>query len=139
MPLLDQNGVPITHRVCKTISDTMTLEVRVWPRTFVWDFGDSHGQTIQCPDIAACRDGVGLPFTDPRTPSPIAHPYQWSSFGANGDADAYSIRLGITFGAQYRFSMNGGSTSGWQGLGDRDVAWSATHQVQEAQAVLTRP
>jgi hypothetical protein len=139
MLVLDDNGVPLTHRVCKTISDTMTVEVRVWPRTFMWNFGDNREQTVQCPEIAACPGGIGMPFTDPHTPSPIAHPYTWSSLGANGDADAYTIRVGITFGAQYRFRINGSSTSGWQGLGDRDFAATANHQVQEAQAVLTRP
>jgi hypothetical protein len=137
--LLDGDGAPVTHRECQTRSDTLTVDVRVWPKTYQWTFGDNHGTTIRCPCIAACPAGLGLPYTDPRTPSPIAHAYKWSSLGANGAAHAYTIRLGITFGAEYRFSINGASPSGWQSLGDRDLAWSASHQVQEAQAVLTRP
>jgi len=137
--LLDGDGAPRTRRECQTFSDSMTVEVRVWPKTFVWSFGDNGGRTISCPDVAACRAGVGQPYTDPHSPSPIAHAYQWSSLGANGDADAYTIGLRITFGAQYRFSTNGGSLNGWQGLGERDLSRSASHQVQEAQAVLTRP
>ena len=136
---LDANGTPLTHEECRTLSDTMTVEVRVWSRTFAWSFGDDNGTTISCPDATACPAGVGQPYTDPRSPSPIAHAYRWSSLGANGVADAYTIGLRITFGAQYRFSTNGGSLNGWQGLGDRDLSWTATHKVQEAQAVLTGP
>jgi len=31
-----------------------------------------------------------------------------------------------------------GAGSGWQSLSGRNLTWSASHQVQEAQAVLTR-
>jgi hypothetical protein len=137
---LDAGGSPVTHNECHTIIDTFTVEVRAWPKVFQWNFGDDQGKTVPCADTAAaCPNGAGRPFTDPYTPSPIAHAYRWSSLGANGDADAYSIGLGITFGAQYRFSVNGGSRTGWEGLDDRDLSWSTRHQVQEAQAVLTRP
>ena len=137
--LLDEGGAPVTHRECRPVTDTLTVEVRVWPRAYEWSFGDEHGMTIRCPDIGACTAGLGLPYTNPRTPSPIAHAYRWTSLGRNGDADAYTIRLAIMFGAQYRFSANGESLSGWQSLGERDLAWTALHRVQEAQAVLTRP
>jgi hypothetical protein len=138
-PVLDDNGAPISRRECQIISDSLTVEVRVWPKTFVWSFGDEHGQTIPCRDIAACPQGIGLPYVNARTPSPIAHTYTWSSLGANGAADAYTIGLEITFGAQHRFSTNGVSSSGWESLGDRSLGWTESHQVQEAQAVLTRP
>ena len=83
-------------------------------------------------------DALGQPFVDSRHPSPVQHPYRWSSLGVNGAQDAYTIRLGINFGAQFRVTVNG-STGGWQGLPTRDLSWSASHRVQEAQAVLTRP
>jgi hypothetical protein len=137
--LLDEGGAPVSHRECRAVSDTLTVEVRAWPRAYQWMFGDEHGTRVHCPDIDACTAGLGLPYTNPRTPSPIAHAYRWTSLGKNGDADAYTIRLAITFGAQFRFSTNGASLSGWESLGDRDLAWTARHRVQEAQAVLTRP
>jgi hypothetical protein len=137
--LLDPDGAPRTRRDCRTIRDTLTVELRVWPKTYAWRFGDDRSKTVHCPGIAACPQGIGQPYVSPHAPSPIAHTYTWSSLGANGASDAYSIGLGITFGAQYRFSINGGSSSGWQMLDERDLSWSATHQVQEAQAVLTRP
>jgi hypothetical protein len=117
----------------------MTVQVRAWPRAFHWSFGDNNDQTVACPDLSTCGSGIGHPFVDPREPSPIAHTYHWSSLGANGANDAYAVGLVITFGAQFRFSINGHSDSGWQSLADRSLAWSALHRVQEAQAVLTRP
>ena len=136
---LDSGRAPVTRRECHTVSDTLTVEVRAWPRQFDWSFGDSESQPVLCPAVAACPAGIGLPFVDSRTPSPIAHAYRWSSLGQNGLADAYTVQLRINFGAQYRFSTNGASSSGWQTLADRALSWSASHQVREAQAVLTRP
>src|SRR5438105_6615756 len=95
--VLDGDGAPVTHRECQTITDTLTVELRVWPRAYQWTFGDKHGTSIPCPDIAACTAGLGTAYTDPHSPSPIAHAYRWSSLGINGAADAYTIRLGITF------------------------------------------
>ena len=136
---LDEAGAPVTHRECHAVADTLTVELRVWPRAYAWSFGDEHDMTLRCPDLAPCTAGLGLPYTNPRTPSPIAHAYRWTSLGRNGDADAYTIQLAITFGAQFRFSTNGASPSGWEALDDRDLAWTASHRVQQAQAVLTRP
>ena len=118
--------------------DTLTVEVRAWPRVYHWQFGDAGEQSVLCPTISACTAGLGRAYTDPRTPSPIRHAYGWSSLNVNGAADAYTVGLTITFGAQYRFSLNGESMSGWQDLPDRELGWSASHRVQEAQAVLTR-
>jgi len=112
--------------------------VRAWPRVYHWEFGDTRDQFVRCPDVSACTAGLGRAYTDPRTPSPIRNAYGWSSLNVNGEADAYTIRLGITFGAQYRFSLNGTSSGGWEGLPDRELSWSAAHKVQEAQAILTR-
>ena len=139
LPELDATGTPITHQECHPLVDTMTVEVRAWSKAYEWSFGDQHGKTIYCADIAACPAGLGQPYTDPASPSPIAHAYQWSSLGANGAADAYTIGLQITFGAQYRFSTNGGALTDWQALDDRDLTWTASHQVREAQAVLSVP
>jgi hypothetical protein len=132
-------AAPTTHQACSVVYDTLTVQVRAWPKTFLWSFGDSHTQTVTCPELSACTSGLGLPFTDVHRASPIAHAYRWSSLGVNGSADAYRIDLAINFGAQYRFSINGVSGAGWQDLGDRELGWSAGHRVQEAQAVLTRP
>ncbi|GAC1320638.1 MAG: hypothetical protein NVSMB2_16700 [Chloroflexota bacterium] len=138
-PVLDASGAPSSHQSCTTIWDSMSVDVRAWPQRFEWSFGDQGGQSIACTPLAGCPQGLGLPFTTSRVPSPIAHAYTWSSLGANGGSDAYTVNLGITFSAEYRFSVNGSGGNGWQALGDRQLAWSAAHQVQEAQAILRRP
>jgi hypothetical protein len=136
--ILDANGRPRTRRECTVDGSTFVVDVRLWPNRFAWDFGDDHGRSIACAGQGDCGDALGQPFVDSQHPSPVQHPYRWSSLGANGAQDAYTIRLGITFGAQYRVTVNG-SSGGWQSLPTRDLSWSASHQVQEAQAVLTRP
>ena len=80
-------------------------------------------------------------FVDSSHPSPIQHPYIWSSLGVNGSQDAYTVKLGITFAAQYRVTVsgNGAGTNGWRSLQERELSWTTSHRVQEAQAVLTRP
>jgi hypothetical protein len=129
----------VSREQCDIAIERLTVEVRAWPRQYHWSFGDTKDQMVFCQGIDACPQGLGRAYTDPHTPSPIQHAYIWTSLGKQGAADAYLIQLGITFSAQYRFSHNGQSFSGWQGLPDRELSWAASHQVQEAQAILTRP
>jgi len=136
-PLLDVDGRPTVREECTTTTDTVTVEVRLWPTHYVWDFGDRNGQPVACFGIGACPAGLGEVFTDTRHPSPIRHAYVWSSLN-QGTHDAYTVGLAIDFGAQFRLSFNGETAGGWQDAPSRSGAWSAAHQVQEAQAVLTR-
>jgi hypothetical protein len=140
-PVLDENGRPRVRRECSIDTTTFTVDVRLWPGRFQWDFGDERGRTIGCPAEGDCGDALGQPFIDAGHPSPIQHPYVWSSLGANGEQDAYNVQLGITFAAQYRVTVsgNGNGTGGWRSLPQRELTWTANHKVQEAQAVLTRP
>lgn len=138
-PVLDPSGVPVVHQRCVRTLETIGVELRVWPSTYHWSFGDAKEQLISCGGIGACRSGLGRAYTDPHTPSPIQHAYVFSSLGQQGETDAYGVNLSITFSAQYRFSRNGTVVDGWQGLPDRELSWSADHRVREAQAVLTRP
>ena len=137
---LDSSGRPRSRVSCDVETTRFTVDVRLIPDSYRWDFGDSsNGRSVSCPSPAGgCDEALGFPFLDPRHPSPVQHPYQWSSLGINGDQDAYTISLGINFGAEYRVSVNG-STSGWHSLPTRGMTWTANHQVREAQAVLTRP
>jgi hypothetical protein len=136
--VLDADGRPQSRRSCVVETTTFVVDVRLWPSQFGWDFGDGTTRDIACPDQGYCGEALGQPFVDSAHESPVKHPYRWSSLGVNGAEDAYTINLGINFSAQYRVSVNG-SGSGWQSLPGRKLSWSASHQVQEAQAVLTRP
>jgi hypothetical protein len=140
-PILDEDGRPRVRRECTVETTTFTVDVRLWPGRLQWDFGDNHGRSIGCPDQGDCAEALGQIFIDSSHPSPIQHPYAWSSLGVNGDLDAYTVKLGITFAAQYRVTVsgNGAGTNGWRSLPERELSWTANHQVQEAQAVLTRP
>jgi hypothetical protein len=132
---------PRLERVCETHSTTFTVQVRLWPNHYFWDFGDDHSRELSC-SLATCRDALGQMYSDPRHPSPIQHPYVWTSLGKSGidgEQDTYRIGLGITFAAAFRVDVNGNGVGGWQGLPERQLTWSANHQVQEAQAVLSRP
>src|SRR6266568_7421497 len=136
--VLDADGRPKVQKSCTVETTTFVVDVRLWPSHFAWDFGDGHTRDIACVDQGACGDALGQAYIDSAHESPIKNPYRWRSLGVNGALDAYTINLGITFGAQYRVSVDGRG-NGWQGLQDRKLTWSANHQVQEAQAVLTRP
>ena len=136
--VLDTDGRPAIAQSCTVETTTFVVDVRLWPSHFAWDFGDGHNRDITCRDLGDCGDALGQPFVDSAHESPIKHPYQWSSLGVNGAQDAYTINLGITFGARWRVSVNG-SGAGWQSLPERKLTWTANHQVQEAQAVLTGP
>src|SRR5712691_5987513 len=140
-PVLDEDGRPRVRRECTVETTTFTVDVRLWPGRFQWDFGDNHSRAIGCPGQGDCGDALGQVFIDSSYPSPIQHPYVWSSLGVNGSEDAYTVKLGITFAAQYRVTVsgNGAGTNGWRSLPERELSWTASHRVQEAQAVLTRP
>jgi len=140
-PILDEDGRPKVRQECTVETTTFTVDVRLWPGRFQWDFGDNHSRAIGCLGQGDCGDALGQVFVDAKHPSPIQHPYVWSSLGMNGGQDAYTVKLGITFAAQYRVTVNGNGvgTNGWRSLPERELTWTANHQVQEAQAVLTRP
>jgi hypothetical protein len=136
--VLDGSGHVSSHQTCQTLWDRLSVEIGVWPQAYDWDFGDGS-QHIGCLGLVACPGGVGRPYTDPSTVSPIAHAYLWSSLGVGGRADAYTIQAQITFGAHFHFSLNGEPGDDWEPLSPRQVSTSATQKVQEVQAVLSRP
>jgi hypothetical protein len=128
---------PAVQQSCATEATTFLIEVRMWPEQFAWDFGDGGSQQVSCPDRGDCSDGLGQPYVDSNHPSSVQHPYQWSSLGVNGAQDAYTIQLGVTFHADYHVSLDDGDATGWQSLPELTLSWATSHQVREAQAVLT--
>lgn len=139
LAVLGSDDRPRTHTDCVTTDTTFVVEVRLWPNHFTWDFGDSHGAAFDCRGQGDCPNALGQPYVDPVHESSVQHPYVWSSLGINGSADAYTVKLGINFVAEYHVSIDGKDQGGWHRLSDRLLTWSASHRVQEAQAVLTRP
>ncbi len=134
--VLDGGGAPQTTNVCATKTDALAVEVRLFPTHYLWDFGDGATQAVRCAgDPGSCRGGLGDPYQDATHPSSIAHPYTRSSLHVGG---AYTVTLAIAFAAEYRFRLDDAPLSGWAALDTRHPVWSASHPVQEAQAVLTR-
>jgi hypothetical protein len=139
LAVLGGDGRPTSHTDCVTTDTTFVVDVRLFPARYAWDFGDNHAQAFGCGGQGDCPDALGTPYLDPFHQSTVQHPYVWSSLGVNGAADAYTVKVAINFAAQYRVSINGHDQGGWHGLSSRELTWTASHQVREAQAVLTRP
>jgi hypothetical protein len=140
--VLEPDGRPRLERICEVRTTTFTVEVRLWPNHYAWDFGDQHTQHVACSSTTECNKALGQIYTDPLHASSVQHPYVWTSLGRSGQNvqhDAYTVGLGITFSAAFRVGVNANGLGGWQTLPDRQLTWSASHQVQEAQAVLSRP
>jgi hypothetical protein len=95
------DGAPATsesHTVCVTHIDYLTVEVRLYPTHYAWQFGDGGQQQVACSgEPGGCGDGLGQAYQDLLHPSPIAHPYGRSSLHVGG---AYPIDLAIDFAAQ---------------------------------------
>jgi hypothetical protein len=138
LAVLGSDGRPTTHTDCVTTDTTFVVDVRLFPDHYAWDFGDNHAQAFSCGGQGDCPAALGVPYIDATHQSTVQHPYVWSSLGV-GAADAYTVKLAIDFAAQYRVSINGSDQGGWHSLSSRELTWTASHQVQEAQAVLTRP
>ncbi|MFN8472169.1 MAG: hypothetical protein U0822_08275 [Anaerolineae bacterium] len=99
-------------------STSYTVEVRLWPDHYQWDFGDGA-------DLVTHSLGQAHPAE-----SDIRHTYEHSSLGF---PDGFPIRLTVQFNAEYR--INGGPAIG---LPPIVHTYTTGYRVQEMQAILTR-
>lgn len=95
---------------------TLTVEVRIWPQRYEWDFGD--GTRVESRSL-----GQAYPQE-----SEVRHTYQYSSARTPG---GFRVRLTVEFGAEYR--VNGGPP---QPMAVARRTYEAAHRVQEIQTVL---
>jgi len=127
----------VTHQ--EEHRDFVEVTVTLTPAQFAWDFGDdmhtwrseSHGAF---PNLL----GLGRPFTDPYTPSPVLHIFPESSLRVF-DEGGFQVRLTATWSvaAAWRFTSDlGDNASGTLALESRIGQYSARHQVRESQPVL---
>jgi hypothetical protein len=98
---------------------SLTIQVRLRPTRYEWDFGDGTTRTSQ---------SLGQKY--PRE-SDIKHTYEHSSLGSPG---GFPVRLTIEFAAE--FQVNGG---GAEQLPTIRRTYESRYRVQEIQAVLARP
>ena len=84
-PVRTPDGRAALRRECVVETTTFSVEVQLWPKLVAWDFGDqTPGTAVACSRSSPCSPALGEPFVDARHPSPIQHPYQWSSLGVQG-------------------------------------------------------
>lgn len=95
---------------------SFTVEVRIWPSRYQWNFGD--GTTLVSQTL-----GKQYPVQ-----SDIQHTYEFSSLQFSG---GFPVRLTIDFSAEYR--VNDGAP---QGLPTIEHTYESDYRVQEAQSVL---
>jgi hypothetical protein len=127
----------VTHH--EEHQDWITVTVEFSPAQFAWDFGD---------DLVARRDdshasfdtlkGMGQPYINPHTPSPVAHNYRESSFKVF-DQGGFPIQLSVTWSATatWHFTSDlGDNISGTRTFGARANQYTLRHQVRESQPVL---
>lgn len=111
---------------CREVDDSVTVTVELVPARYAWTFGDGTDG-----DFGDDR-GLGRPFSDPGSPSPVAHAYRASSV-AYVPQGGYPISLTVTFSAA--FSVNGGAR---EALPDVRQTYTARHPVREVQPVVVR-
>ena len=95
---------------------TLSIEVRIWPTRYEWEFGDGSRLTTS---------SLGRPFPQE---SDVRHTYVRSSLGRPG---GYAVRLAIEFASE--FSVNGGPP---QPLAATQRTYETVYGVQEIQSVL---
>lgn len=118
------NGVPD----CRTVDDSVTVNVRLTPTNYTWDFGDGRGGSVQ---RYPPEKGLGRPYTDASHESPV----QWSyEFDSRAFASGFPIRLTITFSGV--FEANG---SGWRGLPTIDNSWATGLVMRQVQTLNVVP
>jgi hypothetical protein len=98
----------------------MTVEVRVYPERYLWQFGDGS-PILQ-------TTSLGLPYP---AESEVAHIYRFSSLNF---PEGFPLTLVIEWGAEYR--VDGGAP---QALPPLQRTYLATHRVQEIQPIITNP
>jgi hypothetical protein len=117
-------GVPDCH----TVDDSVTVNVRLTPTSYAWNFGDGRTGSIQS---YPPENGLGRPYTDAVHASPV----QWSyEFDSRDFSSGFPIKLTITFSGA--FQANGG---GWQGLPDIDDNWTTGLVMRQVQTLNTVP
>lgn len=115
-------GVP----ECHSVDDSVTVNLQATPRLYEWTFGDDVDNYARFDDA----QGLGRAYTDPNTPSPVAHAYHMSSLKYLKDG-GYPIELRVTWATA--FSVNGG---GSQGLPDVSQTYTARYPVRQIQSIV---
>jgi len=120
-------------------TDHVSVTATFSPVQFAWDFGDDR-QSWRPESHASFADlkGMGQPYVDPHTPSPVAHNYSESSLNSF-DQGGFPIHLSVTWTATatWHFTSDlGDNASGTRTFGARVGQYALRHQVRESQPVI---
>jgi hypothetical protein len=116
--------------------DTVDVTVTFTPATYVWDFGDQRKGSH--PTYSA-PVGIGRPYIDPYTPSPVSWSYEWDSRDFIG---GFPISATLTWwvSAQMRGASDiGDGFDQTSAMPDRSVTWATQLVVCQVQALRTAP
>jgi hypothetical protein len=116
--------------------DTLDVTLDFHPVTYAWDFGDGRPGS-QTPFDA--QDGIGTPYTNPNTPSPVAWNYQWDSRDFVG---GFPITATLTWSVAehvHKTSDVDGSSDETLAMPDRNVSWFTRLVVCQIQALRIAP
>jgi hypothetical protein len=120
--------------------DVVTATVILAPAHYAWDFGDDlsgpwrHDSHLQFAGI----DGIGRPYRDPLTPSPVVHKYRESSRRFY-DQGGFHVQLQVRWSAAASVTVSTDgvvSQTATFGLPDRVGNYGTLVQVRESQPVL---
>jgi hypothetical protein len=119
--------------------DFISIAVDFSPAQFAWDFGDAQ-RSGESESHASFGDvkGMGTPYVNPHTPSPVAHNYRESSLRVY-DQGGFPIQLSLTWSATatWHFTSDvGDNSSGTRTFGARVGQYTTRHQVRESQPVI---
>jgi len=120
-------------------TDRVSVTVTFSPVQFAWDFGDDR-RSWRPESHASFGDlkGMGQPFVDPHTPSPVVHNYSESSLNFF-DQGGFPIHISVTWTATatWHFTSDlGDNASGTRTFGARVGQYAIRHQVRESQPVI---
>jgi hypothetical protein len=116
--------------------DTLDVGLDFNPVSYQWDFGDGRPGS-QAPFDA--RDGIGTPYTNPNTPSPVTWNYQWDSRDFVG---GFPITATLTWSVAahvHKASDVDGSSDETFGMPNRNVSWFTRLVVCQIQVLRIAP
>jgi hypothetical protein len=121
--------------------DVATATVTLNPTRYAWDFGDDSDGPWRSESHAAFSGltGIGLPYRDPKSPSPVVHRYQRSSRDVF-DQGGFTVRLQVRWTASAVVTLVTDGVlieSAAPVLPDRVGEYATLVRVRESQPVLT--
>jgi hypothetical protein len=116
--------------------DTVDVTLTFVPATYTWDFGDGRPGSVT---RYGAGDGIGRPYTDPNTASPVAWNYQWDSRDfVGGFPITATVSWSVTAHERGTSDIGDGFDTTTQ-MQNRNVSWFTRLLVCQIQALRIAP